>query len=122
MSVYKLCTERKVRNCTRASVRKLFTSPSLRLPGEEQGNIRVGGLSDDNKAVQPKHATSSNASLFPLFWENKHKNETFSGMLLPCQKDPPTGPAQVKGYSPLNPLPRPYIKTWKLAKMSRKKV
>lgn len=102
-------------------MRKLFTSPGLRLPGEEQGKIRVDGLSDDNKAVQPKHATSSNASLFPLFWENKHKNETFSGMSLPCQKGPPTGPAQAEGYSPLNPFPCAYVKIGELVRMSRKK-
>lgn len=99
-----LGTERKVNICARASVRKLFTSPSLKLPGEEQGSARVVRLSDDNKAAQPKHATSSNARLLPLFWENKEKNKTFPGMLLPSLKVSPncTSARASRSYSPMN--------------------
>lgn len=84
-----LGTERKVKIFARASVRKLFTSLSLKLPGEKQGSTRVVRLSDYNKAAQPKPKTSSNARLFPLFWENKEKNKTFPGMLLQSLKVSP---------------------------------
>lgn len=69
--------ERKTDLCKGQLMRKLFASRSARSTGEEQGSSRVAGLSDDNKAAQPEHATSSNARLLPLFWENKRGTRPF---------------------------------------------
>lgn len=69
--------ERKADPCKGQLMRKLFASRSAIPAGEEQGSSWVVGLSDDNKAAQPEHATSSNARLLPLFWENKRGTRPF---------------------------------------------
>lgn len=69
--------ERKTDLCKGQLMRKLFASRSVGSTGEEQGSSRVAGLSDDNKPAQPEHATSSNARLLPLFWENKRGTRPF---------------------------------------------
>lgn len=69
--------ERKTDLCKGQLMRKLFASRSVGSTGEEQGSSWVAGLSDDNKPAQPEHATSSNARLLPLFWENKRGTRPF---------------------------------------------
>lgn len=76
--------ERKTDLCKGQLMRKLFASRSAGLTGEEQGSSQVARLSDDNKPAQPEHATSSNARLFPLFWENKRGTRPFLARSCPA--------------------------------------
>lgn len=76
--------ERKTDLCKGQLMRKLFASRSAGSTGEEQGSSQVVRLSDDNKLAQPEHATSSNARLFPLFWENKRGTRPFLARSCPA--------------------------------------
>lgn len=76
--------KRKTDLCKGQLMRKLFASRSAGSTGEEQGSSQVARLSDDNKLAQPKHATSSNARLFPLFWENKRGTRPFLARSCPA--------------------------------------
>lgn len=76
--------ERKTDLCKGQLMRKLFASRSAGSAGEEQGSSQVARLSDDNKLAQPEHATSSNARLFPLFWENKRGTRLFLARSCPA--------------------------------------
>lgn len=76
--------ERKTDLCKGQLMRKLFASRSAGSTGEEQGSSQVARLSDDNKLAQPEHATSSNARLFPLFWENKRGTRLFLARSCPA--------------------------------------
>lgn len=76
--------KRKTDLCKGQLMRKLFASRSAGSAGEEQGSSQVARLSDDNKLAQPEHATSSNARLFPLFWENKRGTRPFLARSCPA--------------------------------------
>lgn len=76
--------ERKTDLCKGQLMRKLFASRSAGSTGEEQGSSQVARLSDDNKLAQPEHATSSNARLLPLFWENKRGTRPFLARSCPA--------------------------------------